>query len=85
MEAEGAFFKFAVKCSFAADVYKIMMVSLMQNLSDVRLLSFVYASNNWGHFAGDVKVYGVIKCGEFDTPLETPFHFIQEFGLECLF
>ena len=52
MEAEGAFFKFAVKCSFAADVYKIMMVSLKQNLSDVFLLSFVYASNTWGHFAG---------------------------------
>ena len=45
MEVEGAFFKFVVKCSFAANVYKIMMVSLKQNLSDVRLLSFVYASN----------------------------------------
>ena len=33
----------------------------------------------------DVKVSGVIKCGEFDTPLETPFHVIREFGLECLF
>ena len=84
METEGAFFKFAVKCSFAADVYKIMMVSLKQNLSDVFLLSFVYASNTWD-ILPDVKASGVIKCGEFDTPLETPFHVIREFGLVCLF
>ena len=58
MGAEGTFFKFAVKCSFAADVYKIMMVSLKQNLSDVFLLSFVYASSTWGHFAGREGVLG---------------------------
>ena len=58
MEAEGAFFRFAVTCSFAADVYKIMMVSLKQNLCDVFLLSFVYVSNTCGHFAGCEGVRG---------------------------
>lgn len=35
MEVETAFFKFAVKCSFASDLYKIIKVSLMQNLQDI--------------------------------------------------
>ena len=30
-----------------------------------------------GDILPDVKVSGVIKCGEFDTPLETPFHVIR--------
>ena len=38
-----------------------------------------------GDILPDVKVSGVIKSGEFDTPLETPFHVIREFGLVCLF
>ena len=67
---EAAYFKFQVKSGSSPDCCKIMKVSLADRLSDVI-----------GDIVPDNVKVSRVQCGSFDTPVETPFAVIKEFGL----
>lgn len=67
--AEHAYFKFAIKSSSAMAINQIVKVELRQELSQV-LATLIEE---------DVTVTEV-RCGDFLTPVDTPFSIIRDFG-----